>query len=353
MQKLGPWAQPNTAPSRSKTTAHAATSSVVALPTRPRRTLRAAKPQLFKLSTQAFLTGEEVAREELVALVKLAADLKQHRKLYRAQALLPARQLGLLFEKPSLRTRVSFTVAINELGGQAIEITSSNTKKELPQDQMRVLNGYLDGLMVRTFDHSILETMGQHAKIPLINGLSDQHHPCQALADVLTILEKWAGNPQPQVAYVGDGNNILHSLLLVAPAFGINVTYACPEGFDPDPAILARAKARAQEWGTSIEGFRRPVDAVIGAHAVYTDVWTSMGFEEENEKRLKAFEGFKVSEDLLTAARPGAIAMHCLPMVRDLEISGSLADSKASALWEQSENRLHVQKALLLSMMND
>jgi len=308
-------------------------------------------PASLRLDFKGFLTGEELSRSELLSLLELAKLLKTQRSKGRSKPLLAGQQIGLYFEKPSLRTRVSFTVAANELGGNAIEIVGSNVKKEEPEDTIRVLGGYLHALMVRTFEHSSLERMVSKSPIPVINGLSDDHHPCQALADILTVKEHFPVLKGVEIAYVGDGNNVLHSLLLLAPMLGMTVRYACPEGFDPKPEILARAQQRAQENGGKILAFRDPRQAVTGAHAVYTDVWTSMGFEDENEVRLKAFQGYQVNEELMKLAHPHAIVMHCLPMNRGVEISETLPDAPSSAIFQQSENRLHVQKALLLGLL--
>jgi ornithine carbamoyltransferase len=308
-------------------------------------------PASLRLNFKGFLTGEELTRAELLSLIELAKLLKTQRSKGRSKPLLSGQQVGLYFEKPSLRTRVSFTVAANELGGNAIEIVGSNVKKEEPEDTIRVLGGYLHCLMVRTFEHSTLERMVAKSPIPVINGLSDDHHPCQALADILTVKEHFPILKGVEIAYIGDGNNVLNSLLLLAPMLGMTVRYACPEGYKPNADILARAQKRASENGGKILAFDTPAAAVAGAHAVYTDVWTSMGFEDENEARLKAFQGYQLNEDLMKLAHPSAIAMHCLPMVRGLEISETLADAPCSAIFQQSENRLHVQKALLLGLL--
>lgn len=308
-------------------------------------------PASLRLNFKGFLTGEELSRSELLSLLELAKLLKAQRSKGRSKPLLSGQQIGLYFEKPSLRTRVSFTVAANELGGNAIEIVGSNVKHEEPEDTIRVLGGYLHALMVRTFEHSSLERMVSKSAIPVINGLSDDHHPCQALADLLTIKEHFPILKGIEIAYVGDGNNVLNSLLLLAPMLGITVRYACPQGYAPKAEIVARAQKRASENGGRVLAFNSPQEAVQGAHAVYTDVWTSMGFEAENEARLKAFAGYQINEELMKFAHPNAIVMHCLPMVRGLEISETLPDAPCSAIFQQSENRLHVQKALLLGLL--
>ena len=308
-------------------------------------------PATLRINAKSFLTGEELSRSELMGLLELARLLKLERSIKKPTPLLSGQQVGLYFEKPSLRTRVSFTVAVHELGGNAIEIVASNVKKEEPEDTIRVLQGYCHALMVRTFAHETLERMVSKSKIPVINGLSDSHHPCQAIADLLTIREHFPQLDGIQLAYVGDGNNVLHSLLLLAPILGVTVKYCCPEGYEPDAAILARAFARAPQGRGKIMACKTPEEAATGAHAVYTDVWTSMGFEAENEKRMKAFAGYQVNEGLMKLAHHKAIVMHCLPMLRGVEISDTLPDGPQSAIFQQSENRLHAQKALLLGLL--
>lgn len=263
---------------------------------------------------------------------------------------LAGKTVALVFEKPSLRTRVSFAVGVHELGGLSLELLGAQMKNEEPEDSIRVLQGMVHGVMLRTFSHEKLERMAAHARIPLINGLSDLHHPCQALADLLTMRERWGELKGRTVAYLGDGNNVLHSLLLLAPKAGVNVHFACPVGYEPDPAILARAQAMAQAHGATVTGFALPELAVRGAHAVYTDVWTSMGFEAENERRLRDFAGYQLNLDLLAKAEPGAIALHCLPMIKGQEITADVVEHPCSALFQQAENRLHAQKALMTGL---
>lgn len=306
---------------------------------------------MLPFKTQHFLTGEELSQSELLALLDLAENLRKTRSSER-QRVLENKTIALMFEKPSLRTRLSFTVGVQELGGHALELLGSQTKSEEPEDSIRVLQGMVHGLMLRTFAHETLERMVSQAKIPVINGLSDSHHPCQALADLQTLLQKFGRLRGLKLAYIGDGNNVLHSLLLLAPFAGVDVHYACPAGYEPEEDILARAQARAQASGAQIRKFKTPQEAVAGVHAIYTDVWTSMGFEKEKEARLKAFEGYQVNKELLAKADNSAIVLHCLPMVRDQEISSEVVESPASALFQQAENRLHAQKALLIGLFN-
>jgi ornithine carbamoyltransferase len=298
------------------------------------------------------LTGEELSPIELNSVLEFAEHLKKQRKEHRSLLWLQGRQLALVFEKQSLRTRVSFTVGMQDLGGFAIDIPSSQRKTEEPEDTARVLAGYCHGIMVRTFSQKTLERMALVSPVPVINGLSDDHHPCQALADILTLKERFGTLEGLKLAYIGDGNNVLNSLLLLAPVLGVEVRYACPKGYKPDPTIVFRAEQRALGRGSVVE-CESPEEAATGAHALYTDVWTSMGFEAENEARLKAFDGYKVDEKLHALADPEAVVMHCLPMIRDQEISGALADSPHSVIFQQSENRLHAQKALLVGLMSD
>jgi ornithine carbamoyltransferase len=297
-----------------------------------------------------FLTGEELSRRELIALIKGAEALRQGRGEAGAPRPLAGKTMALIFEKPSLRTRMSFTVGIQELGGQVMELLGSQKKNEDPEDAIRVLQGMIHGLMLRTFDHSTLERMVSKATIPVINGLSDSHHPCQALADLLTLFQRFGKLEGLKLAYIGDGNNVLHSLLLLAPFIGVDVHYSCPRGYEPNAEILARAQARAALGSGHIKAFKTAAEAVVGTHAVYTDVWTSMGFEEENAKRLKAFKGYQLNMKLFSRARPNAIALHCLPMVKGQEITEEVVEHPRSALFQQAENRLHAQKALLIGL---
>ena len=306
---------------------------------------------MLKLKTKHFLTGTELSRQELMDLLFLAESCREQRMAGFTRDDLRGKTVVLLFEKPSLRTRVSFQVAIQELGGSVVEVQSASKKHEEPEDTIRVLAGYAHGTMVRTFDHSILEKMAAHSPMPLINGLSDQHHPCQVLADLLTIHQTYKDLKGVKLAYVGDGNNMLHSLLLLAPFLGIELHYACPTGYEPSSLIVRQAKRRAKDGGGHIEAHTDPAEAVAGAQAVYTDVWASMGFEEEAKVRDAIFAPYALTTELYEQAKPGALIMHCMPMIRDKEIASSLVEHECSALFRQSENRMHAQKALLVGLM--
>lgn len=318
---------------------------------------------MLKLKTKHFLTGEELSVTEYEQVLSLSSQLKAERKQGGKAAIrenCKGKTLALLFEKPSLRTRFSFTVAMQELSGFVVEINSNLRKKEEPEDTVQVIGRYAHGIMYRTFDHDIFDRMISKSSVPIINGLSDTHHPCQTLADLLTLKEKFGFLKGLKVSYLGDGNNTLHSLLLMAPFLGIDLSYACPNGFEPNSFIVKKAQARAKEGlGGKILACSTPEEAVRGANALYTDVWTSMGFEtstEEQADRESAFDGYQINEDLyaLTSHQPQeALIMHCMPMLRGREIAESMADHKNSVIFDQAENRLHVQKALLLCLMGD
>jgi len=304
-----------------------------------------------KLKTKHFLTGTELDHGELEDVLQLAETLKAERKRGALRTDLVHKHVALVFEKPSLRTRVSFTVAVQELGGHVVELSSIGRKKEEPEDTIRVLEGYVHATMLRTHEHSVLERMMKTSKIPLINGLSDTHHPCQSLADVQTLFQIHGSLKGVKLAYVGDGNNVLHSLLLIAPFLGVDLSYACPKGFEPHSFIVKQAQVRAKEGGGKVRGFTDPKKAVEGVNAIYTDVWTSMGFEQEETDRDQVFQSYQLNEDLYQLAARDAVVMHCMPMIRGKEITDAMADHPRSVLFQQSENRLHVQKALLLGLL--
>lgn len=303
------------------------------------------------MSHKHLITGEELTSAEIQSLLNLASDLKDLRKGGQTPNILKGKHLAMLFEKPSLRTRFSFAVAMHELGGTVVESASGTRKKEEPEDLTRVLSGYCDGIMIRTHSDENLSRMEKVSSIPIINALSDDHHPCQILADLLTLQEKFGKLEGLKAVYIGDGNNILHSLLLMAPMMGIHLHYCCPPGRGPKTEILDCALAKADLSSGSIAQHASPQSAVMDAHAVYTDVWTSMGFENDANEEL--FAGFQVNEELMALAKPEAIFMHCMPMIRGKEVSETLPDSPRSVIFQQSENRLHVQKALLIALLGE
>jgi ornithine carbamoyltransferase len=303
------------------------------------------------IRTKHFLTGTELSKTELMELLFLAESCREQRLAGFRRDDLRNKNVVLLFEKPSLRTRVSFAVAIQELGGTVIELDSMGRKKEDPEDTIRVLAGYCHGVMVRTHAHSILERMVSKSPIPVINGLSDTHHPCQVLADLQTLMQRYKELNGLKLAYVGDGNNMLHSLLLLAPILGVEVHYACPRGYEPSSLVVRQAKKRAKDAGGAVVAHSSPVDAVKSANAVYTDVWTSMGFEQEETDRDKVFQPYQLNEELYAHADPKALIMHCMPMIKDKEITTALVDHENSVLFQQAENRMHAQKALLVGLL--
>lgn len=307
---------------------------------------------MIQLSTKHFITGEEVSTTELSDLIDTAIELKKIRHTSKDFRLSRPCHLAMMFDKPSLRTRFSFSVAMTELGGHVIESVGANRKKEEPKDTIRVLQGYVDAVMIRTDDPQFVFDMAEVSRVPIINGLTDDDHPCQTLADLQTLKERFGTLEGLTLSYVGDGNNILHSLLLLAPCLGVNIHYSCPQGYGPSSLILNRAIRRASGANGRIQSFVRPEDAVAGAHAVYTDVWTSMGFEKSARERAKAFLEFQVNEELMSYTDRSAVFLHCLPMERGQEVSSTLPDLDCSAIFQQSENRLHAQKALLVGLLN-
>ncbi len=298
-----------------------------------------------------FLTGTEFSKGDLLALLERAEVFRVDREKGKLSQELAGKTLALMFEKPSLRTHLSFSVAMRELGGSVVESFSLNRKKEEPEDVARVVSGYCHGIMLRTHEHSLLERFVAKASVPVVNGLSDTHHPCQILADLLTLRQAYGKLDGLKLAYIGDGNNILHSLLLLLPLLGVEVSYACPQGFEPSAFVVKQARHLASEGGGAISAFCAPEQAVKGAHALYTDVWTSMGFEQEEQSRVTAFQGYQVNAGLHALARKDAIILHCLPMIRGKEITDEMADHPRSLIFRQSENRLHAQKALLLKLL--
>ncbi len=267
---------------------------------------------------------------------------------------LSGKTLALLFEKPSLRTRVSFEVAIRQLGGQAIYLSPAEVglgKRESLADVARVLSRYVDAIVARTFSHNTLEVLAGYASVPVINALSDREHPCQVLADLFTIYEKKGELKGLTIAYIGDGNNVAHSLLLAAALAGLNFRIASPEGYQIEEKVLSTAQGYAIDSGAKIVLTEKPNQAAINADIIYTDVWTSMGQEAESKKRLKAFAGYQVNSKLLALAREGAILMHPLPAHRGEEVAEGILESPASVVFDQAENRMHLTKALLVSIL--
>ncbi|MCS7182015.1 MAG: ornithine carbamoyltransferase [Thermoanaerobaculum sp.] len=295
----------------------------------------------------------DLTAEEVEALFQLAENVKARPDRYRNA--LAGKTLAMIFEKASTRTRVSFEVGMYQLGGWATFLSSRDIqigRGETIHDTAKVLSRYVDGIMARTYAHDTVVELARHASVPVINGLSDFEHPCQALADYFTVREKFGHTRGLTLAYVGDGNNVCHSLLLCGPKVGMNVHVATPPGYEPQAAVVERAKAEAAASGTQIALTHQPQEAVAGAHAVYTDVWASMGQEAEAEQRKKAFAGFQVTPELMALADRQAVFMHCLPCHRGEEVHEAVADGRWSVIFDEAENRLHVQKAILLLLLN-
>ncbi len=300
----------------------------------------------------------ETAPADISRILAHAAALKkdlQRRKTSRPLAgPLAGKTLVMIFEKSSTRTRLSFEVGMYQLGGQAIFLSPRDIqlgRGETIEDTARVLSRYADAIMIRTFAHETVEAAARAADVPVINGLSDKHHPCQVLADLMTLKEKKGRLKGLTLAYVGDGNNMAHSLLEGCAKTGVSIAVATPKGYEPDEAVVAGARKAARGTGASVLLTRDPALAVRGAHAVYTDVWTSMGQEDEAARRRRAFAGYQVNAALLAAARPDAVVMHCLPAHRGEEIAADVLDGPRSVVLDQAENRLHAQKAVLLLLM--
>ena len=290
------------------------------------------------------LTINDLSVAEINEMLKLAGELKEKRQSFGEP--LKGKTLGLIFEKPSNRTRVSFEVGITELGGHAIYLGSYEIdlgKRESPEDVAKVLSRYLNGIIARTFSHKTVVELAKYSSIPVINGLTDYQHPCQALSDLFTIKEK-KGLNNITVAFIGDGNNVLNSLLYICHKMGIKINAACPKGYEPSKDVLKDVAGSAMI-------FNSPEEAVKGADVIYTDVWTSMGQEKEYKKRLKVFKKYQVSSELVKLANKGAIVLHCLPAHRGQEITNEVIDSAASVILDQAENRLHVQKAILVKLL--
>ena len=296
----------------------------------------------------------DLAPSELEGLIGEAVALKAEWKRGGNVPVLSGKVLGMIFQKPSLRTRVSFEMAMHHLGGHAMYLSPNEIglgQRESVADVARVLSRYVDGIMARVFAHDHVVELARHSRVPVINGLSDFSHPCQAIADLLTIYEKVGRLSGVTLAYVGDANNVLTSLLFGGAKLGMRIVSANPPGFGPKPAVVEQATRFAAASGGAIELTDDPHAAVREADAIYTDVWTSMGQEEEREKRLKIFPPYQVNARLVSEARPNVIVLHCLPAHRGEEITDEVIDGPHSAVFDQAENRMHAQKAILVNLM--
>jgi ornithine carbamoyltransferase len=291
-----------------------------------------------------FLTIWDLTGDEIECLLKRAMELKSGADKNKCPLI--GKSIGLFFEKPSTRTRVSFEVGVYQLGGQSIYLNPKEIqlgRGESIADTAKVLSRYLNGIILRTYSHASIEEFAAHTTVPVINGLSDLHHPCQALADLMTVVEKKGKLKGIRLAYIGDGNNVANSLIEASARTGINITIACPEGYEPNPDVLDRARDATGE----IIILRNPKEAAGRADVIYTDVWVSMGQEEEAEKKKKKFRDYQINSQLLQCAKKDVIVLHCLPAHRGEEITDEVMDGPNSAVFDQAENRLHTEKALL------
>jgi len=299
------------------------------------------------------LIGTEWNAAQVRELFRLATDVKAHPDRYKKA--LAGRFLAMVFEKPSLRTRVTFEVGIVSLGGSAILLDHANTRlgeRESIADVARSLSRWVQGIVARVFSQEALDTLAAHASVPVINALSDLYHPCQTFADFFTLEEKFGPTPGVRLAYIGDGNNVCHSLMIAGSRMGAHVRIATPAGYEPDAKIVEAARRDAASTQGTIELFRAPEDAICGAQAVYTDVWASMGQENEAEARAAIFAPYQVNATLMSHAAPDAVFLHCLPAHRGSEVTDEVMESPRSIVFDQAENRLHVQKAILLMLLS-
>ncbi|MEO2151097.1 MAG: ornithine carbamoyltransferase [Thermococcus sp.] len=309
---------------------------------------------VVSLAGRDVLCLQDFTREEIETVLKTAEMMKIWNKIGKPHRVLEGKTLAMIFQKPSTRTRISFEVGIYQLGGYGLYLNANDLqlrRGETIADTARVLSRYVDGIMARVFDHKDVEDLAKYASVPVINGLSDFSHPCQALADYQTILEKKGRIQGLKIVYVGDGNNVAHSLMIAGTKLGANVVVATPEGFEPDEKVIKWAEQNAAESGGSFELLHDPVQAVKDADVIYTDVWASMGQEAEAEERRKIFQPFQVNKELVKHAKPDYIFMHCLPAHRGEEVTDDVIDSPNSVVFDQAENRLHAQKAVMALVM--
>src|SRR3990170_2969929 len=291
---------------------------------------------------------------DLMGLLELTGTLKNRAKAGETHAPLRGKSLAMIFEKASTRTRVSFEVAMIQLGGHAVNLTPADTqlgRGETIADTARVLSRYVHGIMYRAFRHTDMVDLARNATVPVINGLDDMEHPCQIISDLFTILEARNRLKGMRIAYLGDGNNVCNSLLLGAAIVGAHIAAGCPKAFQPHPDMVREAERIARQTGSDVRVVTDPTDAVKGADVVYTDVWVSMGMEKEKGERERIFEPYQVNQLLVNKAKEDAILMHCLPAHRGLEITDEVIDGPKSVVWDQAENRLHAQKALLVTLL--
>jgi len=309
---------------------------------------------MASLKGRNILSLRNYSQDEIYQLLAKAMELKKQQKRGEPNRVLEGKTVAMIFHKPSSRTRVSFEVACSHLGMHPIFLRNDEIQlgvREPIKDMARVLNGYVDAVVVRTFKQSDVEELAEHSNIPVINALTDDYHPMQSLADLMTILEAKDRLTGLKLAYIGDGNNVAHSLLVVAGKLGINMSIGCPEGYEPNPEIVEFANASIRNLNHSINVTNDPFEATRDADVIYADVWASMGQEGEREERLKTFKPYQVNSEIMDTAKPSAIFMHCLPAHRGEEVTDEVIESKQSVVFAQSENRLHTAKAALVSLV--
>lgn len=308
-----------------------------------------------KLHVEDLLTLRDLTKAEVMELIHTAVELKKLHKAGQHLDVLKGKTMGMIFEKSSTRTRVSFEAGMTQLGGHAIFLSSKDTqlgRGEPISDTAKVLSEYIDIIMVRTFEHQRVVELAEHASIPVINALTDDYHPCQALADLMTIYEIKGSVEGHKLVYVGDGNNVAHSLMIGAAKVGLHCTVACPPEYEPMEEIVSFAKEVAKDTGAIIEVSHDPIEAVKGADFIYTDVWTSMGFEAEQQERMDKLQPFQVNAELMGYANEDYSFLHCLPAHREEEVTTEIIDGPHSVVVQQAGNRLHVQKALILGLLD-
>ena len=311
---------------------------------------------MAKLRNKDLIAIHDLTKEEVQMILNLAKFMKTRAKKKQTPKLLKGKTLAMIFDKPSSRTRVSFEVGMYQLGGHAVDLNAAGLrfgKGETIPDIAMTLSRYVDGAVIRTYDHDTVIEFSKFASFPVINGLTDLLHPCQALSDLFTIWEKKGKLRGIKIAYIGDGNNVCHSLMSACAKTGMEFIAACPKGYEPDKKLFGTAQEDAKRSKATIQVAHNASDAVVGADVIYTDVWTSMGQEKETAKRIKAFKKFQVNFALVNKAKKDVIVMHCLPAHRGQEITSDVIDSKYSVVFDQAENRLHVQKAILALLMED
>lgn len=310
----------------------------------------------ISLKGRHLLTLADFTKEEIMQIIHDAIKLKDMQKKGETHHYLKGKTLAMIFEKLSTRTRVSFEVGMFQLGGHALFLGKNDLQMgrgEKVEDTAKVLSRFVDGIMIRAYSHDAVVELADNSSVPVINGLTDDYHPCQVLADLMTLYETKGSLEGRKLAYVGDGNNMTHSLMIGCAKLGVSCSIASPKGYEPKKSIVEKAQEFAKETGANIVITNDPKEAVKDADAIYTDVWTSMGWEEEQEERLKAFDQFQVNSDLMAEADENSVFLHCLPAHRGEEVSADVIDGPQSLVFEEAENRLHVQKALMVALMAD